>query len=384
MEATALQNLFIEILRCELNEVKFNNSVKSQLTPDIISALFLLAKRHDLAHIVSSCLYKNGLLTDGEMLAKFSKEEITSVYRHEQIKFAYSQICGILNKNSIEYIPLKGSVIRPYYPKESMRTSCDIDILIKEEMLDKAVNALMQNGFSIGQKGYHDVSLYSKNGIHLELHFNILENDDKMDEVLKNAWQYAIPDGESCYKFSNEFFLLHTFAHIAYHFLSGGCGVRSLMDIWIIKNKMGLCCEQSKELLQKAGIYKFATELENLVQVCFSGEKGDDFSDILLSYIINGGVYGTSNNRIKITNAQTSNTFFYGLKRLFPPYYKMIAHYPVLKNVPFLLPFCWIARLTKKLFLKKSGMALSELKTVSNISQTQVDIMKEMRTRLEI
>ena len=384
MEATALQNLFIEILRCELNEEKLNNSVKCQLTTDIISALFSLSKRHDLAHIVSSCLYKNGLLTDGEMLAKFSKEEITSVYRCEQIKFAYSQICDILNKNSIAYIPLKGSVIRPYYPKENMRTSCDIDILIKEEMLSFAINAFSEEGFRVGEKNYHDISLYSKNNVHLELHFNILENNSSIDAILKDAWQYSSHIHDNCYEFSKEFFIFHIFAHMSYHFLSGGCGVRSLMDIWIMKHKMGMVPNQAKKLLEKAGIYQFAIEIENLAEACFSAKPMDNFTNILLSYIVNGGVYGTSKNRIKLTNANSNNTFVYTLKRLFPPYYKMIAHYPKLKKIPVLLPFYWVARLTKRVFSSKSTRALNELKAVSNMPQNEINIMKEIRTRMKI
>ena len=70
-----------------------------------------------------------------------------SVYRNEQIKYAFAQICDTFELSSIPYIPLKGSVIRPYYPKESMRTSCDIDILVKEENHEAAIDVLVQRGF---------------------------------------------------------------------------------------------------------------------------------------------------------------------------------------------------------------------------------------------
>ena len=130
-----------------------------------------------------------------------------SVYRNEQIKYAYNQICDIFNNESIPYIPLKGSVIRPYYPEESMRTSCDIDILVREENLKTAIDALVKKGFKCGERHYHDVSLFSEAHVHLELHFNIQENIDKLDAVLKDAWQYAKLTDGSKYEFTNEFFV---------------------------------------------------------------------------------------------------------------------------------------------------------------------------------
>ena len=57
MEIKAIEDIFIKILRSELTETELDDSVKEQLTPDVISALFLLADRHDMAHVVFSSLY---------------------------------------------------------------------------------------------------------------------------------------------------------------------------------------------------------------------------------------------------------------------------------------------------------------------------------------
>ena len=38
-----------------------------------------------------------------------------------------------IKKVQIPFLPLKGSVIRQYYPEPWMRTSCDIDILVDFE-----------------------------------------------------------------------------------------------------------------------------------------------------------------------------------------------------------------------------------------------------------
>ena len=181
-----------------------------------------------------------------------------------------------------------------------MRTSCDIDILIKEEDLDSAISALTQKGYTCGEKNYHDVSLFSEANIHLELHFNIQENIESLDSVLKDAWEYTESASGSRYKFTDELFVFHMFAHMSYHFLCGGCGIKALLDVWVMEYKMGLTYRSAKKLLEKAGIYRFAEEMSKLSDICFMGKPKDDLSDTLLSYIFSGGVYGTSQNKIAV------------------------------------------------------------------------------------
>lgn len=382
MEGKALQDIFIKILRSELTETELDASVKEQLTPDVVSALYSLADRHDLAQIVSSSLYKCGIQSDDAVYSKFYQKEIMSIYRDERMKYTYGQICDVFNQASIPYIPLKGSVIRPYYPKESMRTSCDIDILVKEEDLEAAIDALVQKGFQYRKRGYHDVSLLSDAKALLELHFNILENNDKLDAVLKDAWHYAQLTDGSRYEFTDAFFVFYMFSHISYHFLNGGCGMKALMDIWIIEHKMGITYECARELLEKTGIYQFAAEISKLAEICFSDKTKDEFADTLLSFIFSGGVYGTPQNKIAVKKTKTKSTLLYTVQRLFLPYKKMIILYPALKKLPFLLPFCWISRLCKMLFGGKAKDTIRELKTANNMSEDKINTIMRIRERL--
>lgn len=205
IEVKILQDIFIKILRSELTETELDDSVKDRFTPDVVSALYPLADRHDLAYIVLSCLHKCGLKNDDTVYSKLDQKAIMSVYRNEQIKYAFAQICDTFDQSSIPHIPLKGSVIRPFYPQESMRTSCDIDIFVKEKNLETAIDELVKKGFQCGDRNYHDVSLFSQAGVHLELHFNIQENIEKLDAVLQDVWKYARLTDGSRYKFTDEF-----------------------------------------------------------------------------------------------------------------------------------------------------------------------------------
>ncbi len=375
-------DLFIALLRSELTKTEPDAAVKEQLTPDMLSELYTMSKRQDLAHIVSAALYKNGLLTDEKLQDSFRREEAAALLRTQRMKTAFQIISNTLAAADIAYIPLKGLAIRPYYPEESMRTSCDMDILVKREDLDGAISALTAKGFRLGEPNYHDVSLYSPSNIHVELHFSVQEKMDSLDAVLKDVWQYALPEQGARHRLTDEFFVFYLYAHMNYHFLRGGCGVRCLMDIWVMEQKMGLSCEQAKELLEKGGIWQFAAELSKLSRVCFAGEPGDAFSETLLQYMVESSLYGSAQNRMVISKAEANHTLGYALKRLFLPYQLMTEQYPVLEKAPILLPACWAARFFKMLFGGKTGRIMNELKTVHSIPGQDMEAMQQIRRRL--
>lgn len=379
---TEVQHILISILHSTINGVAHNDSIKQKITPDILASVYRLAKKHDLAHVVSEFVYHNQIPVPQELQTQLKQETFKAVYRHEQMKYAYEEICRAFEDAEIAYIPLKGSVIRPFYPYESMRTSCDIDILIHEEDLKIAINSLNAKGYQYGKRNYHDVSLHSPNKVHLELHFNIQENIDQLDAVLKNVWNYTLQAHGNQYRFSKEFFAFHMFAHMAYHFNHGGCGIRSLLDIWVMEHNMEIPYSCAKELLTKAGIYQFAAEMSKLAELCFSLNDNAAASDTVLKYIFQGGVYGSMENHIAVTKTQNKSSVIYAINRIFLPYKSMTISYPILKKVPYLLPFCWVARWIKLILGGKAKNMMTEMNCANNISDEQIKEVAAIRSRL--
>ncbi len=387
MDEREIRHRLIEILSAVVNEREAEESIRRKLTSETLRSVYLLAKEQDLAHVVSEFVYRNHIEVDRELQTYLQQEEMLSVYRNEQMKYAEREIRGALEESKIAYIPLKGSVLRPYYPYERMRTSCDIDILIHEYDIDAAVKCLENRGYRCDKRNYHDVSLYSPNRIHLELHFHLRENVTALDAVLKDAWEHAVPCAGAQYAFSREFFAFHLFAHMAYHFMSGGCGIRSLLDIWVMDRKMGISDSCAKELLQKAGIDRFASEMSKLAECCFTdGEINgiDDLSDSVLKYLFQGGIYGSRENQITVDRAKTGNSVLYVLKRLFLPYRSMAIAYPVLKKAPYLLPIFWGVRWIRAVFGGRSKHVIAELACVDQMPNETIEEMQKIRSQLGI
>ena len=200
------------------------------------------------------------------------------------------------------------SVVREYYPEPWLRTSCDIDILVHKEDLNKAMAVLLENGCTMyGEKNYHDVSFVTPGKKLLELHFCLREDIPILDRVLDRVWQYTknAPGKQYEYRLQNGFLLFYLIAHMAFHCRFGGCGIRSFVDIWLLCDRMEYDKELFGQLCCEAKLEQFFDNVQRLIGVWFAGEEHTAVTKQLESIVISGGTYGSLDNRILIDQAQT-------------------------------------------------------------------------------
>lgn len=337
-----MENLIRAMMDLIAYEVCGKELDKSQytLTDDELAKLYKLSKSHDLAHLVGDALIKNDLIGDGEIKAKFQKQIMLSVYRYEKINYELGRLRKVLNEAKIPFIPLKGSVLRRYYPKPWMRTSCDIDVLVNEEAVDDAAQIIVDRFcYTYEKKNYHDISLMSDGGVHLELHHSIKENEPNIDLLLSDCWDYAtVLDGFE-YEFTNEFFFFHQFAHMSYHFLHGGCGVRPFLDIYLLEEKLDFRRDKLDEMLAKTGMKKFCDAAKSLSEVWFGDGEHTDVTRRMEQFVLSGGVYGTKKNSMAVCQQKENGRLGYIINRIWLPYELLCITYPRLKGRKYLQLF---------------------------------------------
>ena len=345
---------------------------KERLTPELLPQLYALSKSHDMAHIVAQGLSDLGLLGEDEISQKFQKQQILAVYRYQKLNYELEQICQTLEDAKIPFIPLKGSVIRQYYPEPWMRTSCDIDVLVHEEELDRAVEILQTAlHYKIdGKRNYHDISMFSESGIHLELHFNIQEDMESLDKVLSRVWEYSVPSENTVRHLqTNEFLLFHHIAHASYHFVSGGCGVRPMLDLWLLRAHLSYDEQQVINLCTECGIAKFYSEMIALSDVWFSERNFNSLTKQMSDYILKAGVYGNIENKIAIKQNKNGGKRKYAISRIWLPYDSLKQYYPILQKHKWLLPIMEIRRCFRLLLKGRIKRSLHELSINRTISQ---------------
>ena len=360
----------------ELNEM---------LSPELLKKLYIVARRHDLAHIVGQALGERGLLGEDEISKRLKECSVQAIYRYIQLNRELEQCCCALEESSIPFIPLKGSVLRECYPEPWMRTSCDIDILVREPELDAAVEVLTQKlHYHGGRRGDHDVILRAPSGVIMELHYDTIQEryaNNTSRDVLSGVWEDAKPMREgSCHMvMSDAMFYFYHIAHMAKHFEVGGCGVRSFLDLWILTHKVEHQREEREALLGEGGLLRFAQAAEKLSEAWFSGEPMDDRTRQFNDFILRAGLYGDEENRAALGQAKMGGKLRYILSsRVFLPYEYLKAEYPVLEQRKWLAPFCQVARWTRVLKRSEWRRRVRELKVNTSVSESEAGSAEDM------
>ena len=374
------EELLFYLLRFEIKGEKLPDGFV--LTDENVRELYRLSKRHDIAHLIGDALFRNNLLTNDKAKDAFKKQIALAVLRVERHTEELKNVCATLDTANIPYILLKGSILRNYYPEPWMRTSCDIDILIHENDLERATEALKRSGFETdGKRNYHDVHFYCGD-IHLELHFSILENDENSDAVLLKVWDYAEKVGDCEYRELPEYFVFHHIAHAACHFLAGGCGIKPFVDLWILKRKGFYEEEKLLPFLEKCGLAKFYDSVCKLTDVWLNGKEHDDLTFRMEKYVLSGGVYGNSENASAAGAAVNKGKRKYLLKVAFPPYKTMCVIYPSLKKRKLLLPFYYIRRIFGKIFGKDRKRVKGKINSAMSQSKENISSVSKLLTDL--
>ena len=282
------------------------------------------------------------------------------------------------------HMPLKGSILKDWYPKFGMREMADNDILF-DASKRKEVKAIFQGrGYTV--KGYnksnHDE--YEKPPIynfemHVELYHKIY---DTFNEKYADVKQRLIPDAEVPYRFhfTPEDFYVFVIAHAYKHYSRSGTGIRTLADIYIMNQKLGgtLNWEYVDSELRGLGIFSYEHESRELAQKIFGIAELPTKANLseaeqqMLAYYLGASTYGTIENRIlnQMQKLQPDDGAFtartkrkYLLSRIFPGREWCKAYAPTVYKYPVLLPFFWVWRLIYKGITNRKKVT-QEIKTI--------------------
>lgn len=378
----------LALLRSAICNSTLDAEEKQLMKEGDIEQLYLLSKKHDLAHLVCQGLYNNSLIDKtNSFYTKFHQKQIMAIYRYEQMNYEFGKLCQALEKAEITFIPLKGTVIRSYYAKPWYRTSCDIDLLVKEQELEKALDYLTGVcSYTKKNTGPHDVSLYTPNGIHIELHYRLVDEgqEDSASTVLKGVWEDArLCEGYNYrYGMSDEMFYFYHIYHMAKHIENGGCGIRPFIDLNILDGIKEASFAKRDELLKKGDLLKFAEAARKLSRVWLEGEEADELCEKLQYYIISGGVYGNDENRIAVQQQKKGGKLAYAFSKIFLSYDELKFYYPVLMRHPWLMPLMQIIRWFGIVFAGRTKRSLDELKQSSDITRSASDETKQFMQEL--
>ena len=210
------------------------------------------------------------------------------------------------------------------------------------------------------------------------MHFDLIEKDKHgADPVIEEFFSDAKPKEGKTYHCEStpEMFIYYHVGHMAKHFVNGGCGIRSFLDLYVIKNKINYDEVRLFELLSRGGYLKFAKIAFALSDAWFAGGKHDELTQRVANYIALGGIYGNVENMVTVKTTKKGSRFGYIMHRIFIPYEELRYSYPSLTGKRWLTPVYWVARFFRIIFSKRLGYSLKEIKEGVSANKSKTDAM---------
>ena len=343
----------LELIRCALN------GGEPALAEDFdFEASYSFAQERQITPLLYYGAVNNPQFMDTMVGKKFFKSTINmSFYCGEQDEII-NGLCREFKENGIEYMLVKGTVIRSLYPYPEMRLMSDADILIKEEKYAEIKHIMQDLGFCEEYESDHEF-VWKKGGFTVELHKSIVPTHSKdFYKYYGDGWRMAKRRDEKTGAFlmSDEDSFIFNFVHYATHYRNGGIGVKHVTDFYVImKNTPSLDMEYIEKEIEALQLSEFWANTKKLLDVWFNGAEATEKTDFMTVKIFDSRVYGTHENRVISEAVRTSNTgksmkVKKVLSLLVPSYRAMCQKYRVLKKVPILLPFLWVFRWFHLLF----------------------------------
>ena len=379
-----IQKFTIELIRYEICNIPVDSHLVSIADDEMLEAVYDFAIKIDMGYIVASALSKLNLLSS-EAKAAFFNEQLATVYRYEALKYDLESISNLFEENEIVFVPLKGSVIREYYPKPEMRTSCDIDILVHKSDLKKGRVLLEDNlGFVYNDKCGHDISFWSPTQTEIELHHTLFEHDFDEKEQLDKVWDYTQSVDGYKYKFELDkaFFMFYHIVHMAKHVRSGGCGVRPLLDLVILEEKFGYDKDAFQKMIFDAGLETFTQKMFDVAHMWFGTTEHDETSELMAEYVFGAGAYGSVENQVARTQSKESSKFKSVFFRIFISTKELGTMYPVVAKYPVLTPLFEVVRWFRIIFKDKAKKQMAIIKHNATMDKTKIDKVDRLFSNL--
>ncbi|MCQ2448670.1 MAG: nucleotidyltransferase family protein [Clostridia bacterium] len=347
---------------------------------DLVSAA-KTAKRHQVGAAMYYGALNCGFSNDHPAMQALFMITCQYVSFGEQQRYEIESVCAAFDRESIDYMPLKGTLLKPLYPKPEMRVMSDADILIRTEQYDRIRPVMQQLGFTEKLESDHEL-VWQKGNMVIELHKRLIPSYNKdYFAYFGDGWRLAKVESGTRYTLSDEDHMIYLFTHFAKHYRDGGIGLKHMTDLWVFLQKNPNLDEKYIEKeLKTLQLNEFYGRVMETLQAWFGGKPFDEMTEYITQTIFASGAFGTVENR-QLSQAVKQNKAVGSAEKLrrkrivsliFPGVDALSQRYPVVKKCPILLPFFWPVRWVTALLFRRENVAFQG-RQMKNVTPDQID-----------
>ena len=338
-----------------------------------ISFFINLSKKHSLAALFYKVCKDTKVDIKEEYLKVLEQYYFSNVQKHVLFDKERKELFEFCTNNRIPYLPLKGIILKHYYPDPYTREFADNDIWFAKDKDELIKKFFVDRGYEVElyRKSNHDVYL-KKPCLNFEMHrylFGETGDNEKIVNYFSKHFKVRViaPLAFELYFMLDDFYVYYT-AHSYKHFHIAGCGIRTLIDFYLFlkKNEENelLNFKYINKQLEKMDLVDFSNQISTLALKVFDEKELSNEEMETLLFIASSGTYGTLENRVNKGVKEKGKTK-YLMSRIFPPYRYYKSAYPWAYKVPILIPIAWLCRFFRILF-KNPKRATTEIKTIAS------------------
>lgn len=361
MNINSTRDCFIYLIQCSIHGI-YPNQLNNRSVD--LKELYELAASHHVENIIYLPLSKLKGFNESQAGAFMSEMYMHAVVKEAKQEVESARIMEAFEAEGIKHMPLKGYIIKNLYPSPDLRQSTDFDIYVPAEYNAIANEVMLKLGYESEQetvgRGMHDE--YKLGNLMIaEVHKKLMAPEfpkwcSLCDELLKNIY---LSEGYKCrFRFTKEDYYLYMQLHTIKHLKFSSTGVKSILDLWIYLKayKDSLDWSYISKMLKKGGIEQIDKNLRELSDYWFENiSPQNEIIYELADYIIGNGAFGTHMQYLSGRSTDESKAARL-IRAFFLPYDDMIVKYPIVKRLPFLLPFAWVYRSISALINNKDDV----------------------------
>lgn len=259
-----------------------------------------------------------------------------------------ARISEAFEKHGIDYMPVKGAIMKSMYPQPELRSMSDADILIRQEQYPQIVPVMEQLGFQEAGESDHE-HIWIHDHLKVELHKRLIPTYNKdLYSYFGEGWDLAKVQNGHCWSMTQEDAFIYNFIHFAKHYRDGDVNCRFVIDLWVhFRNCPEMDREYIRQQMTRMKMEVFYDNILQLLRVWFDGEAWDERTQRITEVLFNTDAQEKKEIHTIAQNARVAQETGSAkqlkrarlMQRAFPSREHMDWSYPKWKKTP--LPIAW-------------------------------------------
>lgn len=349
----------VHLIKCSLRDLQPIEKPKELSFDKVLK----YGKDHEVANIAFVSIERLSAKPKDEVYTKWKTAYAFSIQRHANQMNAREKIVDALNNAAIRHIEAQGTIMKKLYPHPEWRMMSDLDFIIDKENLDAAEDVMKELGYETKNPNGVEVDAYGKNGIAVELHSDFFDPNSMCYGTISDPFSMATQAGDTySYSVSDTAFYLYNLLHCIKHYLQRGAGIRRIMDLYLMKEKLAHRVDfQLIEKVLTENRYKdVANDLFAVADKWFGDGNIDNSIDLSQ---VEESIYLANNHgstEVQLNNEykrSARNKFYFKLHKclslIFASKENIYRAYPFCQKHNYPIVLCWLHRGFCVLFYKR-------------------------------